>query len=66
LDDLAGPARSRQVDGQAVADNGGTAHQIRAFGGWTTLAQVEKYTRKSNDVRLNSEAVRLEGGRRKG
>jgi integrase len=47
----------RKAAATTIADNGGTAHQLRAFGGWSTLKQVEGYTRKANNAKLGAQAV---------
>ncbi|GBR27507.1 hypothetical protein AA11826_0092 [Komagataeibacter oboediens DSM 11826] len=42
----------------AVADGVGcTAHQIKAVGGWSTLKEVERYTRAANQASLARSAI---------
>jgi integrase len=49
----------RKAGATRIAEQGGTAHQVRAFGGWTNLAQVERYTASVNDAKLTAEALTL-------
>lgn len=49
----------RKAGATRVADAGGTAHQLMALFGWTTLAQAEVYTRRADRKRLTAEAVAL-------
>ncbi|HTE38023.1 MAG TPA: site-specific integrase [Reyranella sp.] len=49
----------RKASATEIADNGGTAHQIRSFGGWTSLQEVDGYTRRVNDAKLTGAAVSI-------
>ena len=40
-----------------LANEGCTDHQIMAWGGWTTLKEVQRYTRKANRRRLAQDAA---------
>jgi len=40
-----------------LANEGCTDHQIMAWGGWTTLKEVQRYTRKANRRRLAQSAA---------
>jgi integrase len=42
----------RKAFARTMAENGATAHEIMAAGGWTTLTEVERYTRAANRSRL--------------
>jgi hypothetical protein len=40
-----------------LAEAGATNHEIMAWGGWTTLKEVQRYTRAANRKRLALQAA---------
>jgi len=42
----------RKAGATRLAEHGATDHEIMAWGGWTTLAEVQRYTKKANRDRL--------------
>jgi len=49
----------RKAGATRSAENGGTAHQLMAIYGWTTLSQAERYTRKAERKRMADAGIRL-------
>lgn len=49
----------RKSGASLAANEGATAHQIQAFGGWSSLAEAERYTRSADGKRLAGDVVRL-------
>lgn len=49
----------RKTAASSAADEGATAHQIQALGGWSSLAEAERYTRSADKERLAGGAVKL-------
>ncbi|MFT8791258.1 site-specific integrase [Komagataeibacter saccharivorans] len=47
----------RKASARRLAEAGCTAHQIKAVGGWSTLKEVERYTRAANQVDLARTAI---------
>ena len=47
-----GRSADRHRRSTRLANEGCTDHQIMAWGGWTTLKEVQRYTRKANRRRL--------------
>ena len=50
-------AASREIAARRLAEAGCTAKQIQAITGHKTLAEVERYTRKADQVRLARQPV---------
>jgi len=42
-----------------AANNGATAHQLKAIFGWDTLKQAEVYTREADQKRLAATAMHM-------
>jgi site-specific recombinase XerC len=42
-----------------LAENNGTMHQIKGWGGWATLANVQRYTGAADQAKLGDHAVDL-------
>ena len=57
----------RKAGAVIAAENGATAHQLKAIFGWSTLKQAELYTRAAEQKRLAEDAMDLlqvrKGGR---
>jgi integrase len=49
----------RKAGATIAAENGATAHQLRAIYGWATMKEVERYTRKAERKRLAKGAMHL-------
>jgi integrase len=49
----------RKAGAVIAAENGATAHQLKAIFGWTTLKQPELYTRAAEQKRLAADAMPL-------
>lgn len=49
----------RKAGATAAADNGATAHQIKAIFGWRTLKEAERYTKAAEERRLARQAMHL-------
>lgn len=49
----------RKSGATIAADEGATAHQVKAFGGWTSLAEAERYTRSADGKRLSGDVVKM-------
>lgn len=47
----------RKAAATIAAENGATAPQIQAIGGWDTLAEAERYTRKADKRKLVAGAI---------
>ena len=47
----------RRGTAQHMAHNGATLHQIKAFGGWRELANVQRYTRGADDGTMGDDAL---------
>jgi integrase len=47
----------RKAGATRLADNGCTDHEIMAWGGWTTLKEVQRYTRAADRKRLAMQAA---------
>ena len=47
----------RKACARRLAEAGATPHEIMAIGGWETLTEVERYTRKENQDRLADAAM---------
>lgn len=47
----------RKASARRLAEAGCTAHQIKAVGGWSTLKEVERYTRAANQASLARSAI---------
>jgi len=53
----------RKAGATRLAEAGATDHEIMAWGGWTTLKEVQRYTRAANRKRLALQAAsKLKGG----
>jgi len=46
----------RKAGATRLAEHGATDHEIMAWGGWKTLAEVQRYTKKANRKRLAENA----------
>jgi hypothetical protein len=46
----------RKLAATRLADNGATAHQLKAWFGWKSLRQAEVYTNAADRKRLAAEA----------
>jgi len=49
----------RKAAARRLADEGATAHQIAAMGGWQSLSEVQRYTKAADQARLARDAVEL-------
>jgi integrase len=49
----------RKAGATRIARNKGTVHQLKAYGGWTTLSEVQRYTAAVELDELNAEAGAL-------
>lgn len=47
----------RKAFARRMAENGATAHEIMSCGGWATLAEVERYTRAADRIRLSNSGM---------
>jgi len=47
----------RKAGATRLAEVGATDHEIMAWGGWTTLKEVQRYTRAANRKRLALQAA---------
>jgi integrase len=53
----------RKAGATRLAEHGCTDHEIMAWGGWTTLKEVQRYTKAVNRKRLALQAAgKLKGG----
>jgi integrase len=48
----------RKTGATRLADAGATDHEIMAWGGWTSLSEVQRYTRQTNRKRAAIEAAK--------
>jgi integrase len=49
----------RKAGATQAANAGATANQIKAFGGWSTLAEAERYTRSANEGKMSGDVVQM-------
>src|ERR1700738_1038306 len=53
----------RKAGATRLAEHGCTDHEIMAWGGWSTLSEVQRYTKAANRKRLAMQAAdKLETG----
>jgi integrase len=47
----------RKADATRLAEHGCTDHEIMAWGGWSSLKEVQRYTKAANRKRLAMQAA---------